>query len=127
MSNSLNARGGSSRRSMVHTIAWADRSRTCTGACSARDATDRSYAEPLSVRAVAAAVHILPAHFGRCFVTVFGETPHRYLQRRWWSRSMLLLREIVVDDGQAPSYTVIADPDGNKACVCTTPPTQQRR
>lgn len=25
----------------------------------------------------------------------------------------------VVDDSQAPSYTVIADPDGNKACVCT--------
>jgi 4a-hydroxytetrahydrobiopterin dehydratase len=27
---------------------------------------------------------------------------------------------IVVDDSQAPSCTVIADPDGNKACVCTT-------
>lgn len=26
----------------------------------------------------------------------------------------------VVDDSQAPSYTVIADPDGNKACVCTS-------
>ena len=26
---------------------------------------------------------------------------------------------IVVDDSQAPSYTVIADADGNKACVCT--------
>jgi 4a-hydroxytetrahydrobiopterin dehydratase len=25
----------------------------------------------------------------------------------------------VVDDSQAPSFTVIADPDGNKACVCT--------
>jgi 4a-hydroxytetrahydrobiopterin dehydratase len=25
----------------------------------------------------------------------------------------------VVDDSQAPSYTVIADQDGNKACVCT--------
>ena len=29
---------------------------------------------------------------------------------------------IVVDDSQAPSYTVVADQDGNKACVCTTPP-----
>ena len=29
---------------------------------------------------------------------------------------------IVVDDSQAPSYTVIADQDGNKACVCTTLP-----
>ena len=26
---------------------------------------------------------------------------------------------IVVDDSQAPSYTVLADQDGNKACVCT--------
>jgi 4a-hydroxytetrahydrobiopterin dehydratase len=25
----------------------------------------------------------------------------------------------VVDDSNAPSYTIIADPDGNKACVCT--------
>ena len=25
----------------------------------------------------------------------------------------------IVDASQAPSYTVIADPDGNKACVCT--------
>ena len=29
---------------------------------------------------------------------------------------------IVVDDSQAPSFTVIADQDGNKACVCTTLP-----
>jgi len=29
---------------------------------------------------------------------------------------------IVVDDSQAPSYIVIADQDGNKACVCTTLP-----
>ena len=29
---------------------------------------------------------------------------------------------IVVDDSQAPSYTVIADQDGNKACVCTSLP-----
>jgi 4a-hydroxytetrahydrobiopterin dehydratase len=29
---------------------------------------------------------------------------------------------IVVDDSQAPSYTVIADQDGNKACVCTAQP-----
>ena len=33
---------------------------------------------------------------------------------------------VVVDDSQAPSYVVIADQDGNKACVCTTPtPTQE--
>jgi len=27
---------------------------------------------------------------------------------------------IIVDDSNAPSYTVVADQDGNKACVCTT-------
>ena len=32
---------------------------------------------------------------------------------------------IVVDDSQAPSYTVIADQDGNKACVCTPLPPAQ--
>jgi 4a-hydroxytetrahydrobiopterin dehydratase len=29
---------------------------------------------------------------------------------------------IIVDEHQAPSYTVIADQDGNKACVCTALP-----
>jgi AraC-like DNA-binding protein len=59
----------------------------------ARDAMDRAYAEPLDVRAVAAVAHITAAHFSRCFRTVFGETPHRYLQRRRVERSMFLLRE----------------------------------
>lgn len=54
---------------------------------------DRAYAEPLDVRAVAAVAHISPAHFSRCFRAVFGETPHRYLQRRRVERSMFLLRE----------------------------------
>lgn len=26
---------------------------------------------------------------------------------------------VVVDDSEAPSFTVLADPDGNKACICT--------
>ena len=26
----------------------------------------------------------------------------------------------VVDDSEAPSFTVLADPDGNKVCVCTS-------
>ena len=59
----------------------------------ARDAMDRAYAEPLDVRAVAAVALISPAHFSRCFRSVFGETPHRYLQRRRVERSMFLLRE----------------------------------
>ncbi|MFI5897393.1 helix-turn-helix domain-containing protein [Actinoplanes sp. NPDC051513] len=59
----------------------------------ARDAIDRAYAEPLDVPAIAAVAHLSPAHFSRCFRMVFGETPHRYLQRRRIERSMFLLRE----------------------------------
>ena len=54
---------------------------------------DRAYAEPLDVRAVAAVAHISEAHFSRSFRAVFGETPHRYLQRRRVERSMFLLRD----------------------------------
>ncbi len=54
---------------------------------------DRAYAEPLNVRAVAAVAHLSEAHFIRSFRAVFGETPHRYLQRRRVERSMFLLRE----------------------------------
>lgn len=27
---------------------------------------------------------------------------------------------VIVDDSDAPSFTVIADQDGNRACVCTS-------
>jgi AraC-like DNA-binding protein len=59
----------------------------------ARDAMDRAYAEPLDVRAVAAVAYLSEAHFSRSFRATFGETPHRYLQRRRVERSMFLLRE----------------------------------
>ena len=59
----------------------------------ARDAMDRAYAEPLDVPSVAAVAHVSEAHFIRSFGAVFGETPHRYLQRRRVERSMFLLRE----------------------------------
>jgi AraC-like DNA-binding protein len=59
----------------------------------ARDAMDRAFAEPLDIRAVAAVAHVSEAHFIRSFRAVFGETPHRYLQRRRVERSMFLLRE----------------------------------
>ena len=59
----------------------------------ARDAMDRAYAEPLDVRAVASVAHMSEAHFIRSFRATFGETPHRYLQRRRVERSMFLLRE----------------------------------
>ena len=59
----------------------------------ARDLMDRTYAAPLDVRAICAVAHMSEAHFIRSFRAVFGETPHRYLQRRRVERSMFLLRE----------------------------------
>ncbi|MFI2210254.1 helix-turn-helix domain-containing protein [Streptomyces sp. NPDC020141] len=59
----------------------------------ARDAMDRAYAQPLDVPALARIAHVSPAHFARTFRTTFGETPHRYLQRRRVERAMFLLRE----------------------------------
>lgn len=57
----------------------------------ARDAMDRSYAEPLDVPALARIAHVSAAHFIRTFRATFGETPHRYLQRRRVERAMYLL------------------------------------
>jgi AraC-like DNA-binding protein len=59
----------------------------------ARDAMDRHYADRLDVPAIAAVAHVSEGHFIRTFRAVFGETPHRYLQRRRVERSMFLLRE----------------------------------
>ncbi|MES4908513.1 MULTISPECIES: AraC family transcriptional regulator [unclassified Streptomyces] len=59
----------------------------------ARDAMDRAYAQPLDVPALARIAHVSEAHFTRTFRATFGETPHRYLQRRRVERAMFLLRE----------------------------------
>jgi AraC-like DNA-binding protein len=59
----------------------------------ARDTIDRSYAATLDVADLARVAHVSPAHFARQFRAVFGETPHRYLQRRRIERAMELLRD----------------------------------
>ena len=61
----------------------------------ARDTMDRCYAEALDIEAMARSVHLSRAHFIRSFKEAFGETPHRYLQRRRIERAMWMLR---VDD-----------------------------
>ena len=58
----------------------------------ARDAMDRAYAEPLDIPALAKIAYVSEAHFIRTFRATFGETPHRYLQRRRVERAMFLLR-----------------------------------
>jgi len=59
----------------------------------ARDTMDRAFSIPLDVPALARVAHVSPAHFSRQFRATFGETPHRYLQRRRVERAMELLRE----------------------------------
>lgn len=59
----------------------------------ARDLIDRCYADALDVEALARSAHLSRAHFIRSFGAAFGETPHRYLQRRRIERAMTLLRE----------------------------------
>jgi len=53
---------------------------------------DRAYAEPLDIKALARIALVSEAHFIRTFKQTFGETPHRYLQRRRIERAMFLLR-----------------------------------
>jgi len=59
----------------------------------ARDAMDRGYADPLDIQALARIAFVSEAHFIRTFRATFGETPHRYLQRRRVERAMFLLRQ----------------------------------
>ncbi|EHY89604.1 helix-turn-helix domain-containing protein [Saccharomonospora azurea] len=59
----------------------------------ARDAMDRDYATPLDIPALARIARVSEAHFTRTFRATFGETPHRYLQRRRVERAMFLLRD----------------------------------
>ncbi len=58
----------------------------------ARDAIDRAYDTPLDIRELARIAIVSEAHFIRTFKATFGETPHRYLQRRRIERAMTLLR-----------------------------------
>jgi AraC-like DNA-binding protein len=58
-----------------------------------RDTMDRRYGEPLDIVGLARSAHLSPAHFSRRFTATFGETPHRYLQRRRIERAAFLLRE----------------------------------
>jgi AraC-like DNA-binding protein len=58
-----------------------------------RDTIDRTYSHPLDIRALATVASVSEAHYIRTFKATFGETPHRYLQRRRVERAMFMLRE----------------------------------
>ena len=62
-----------------------------------------------------------------------GTTPHDPPRQRWhgdlWLPPEVVSPRIaaavaaggvVVDDSEAPAFTVLADPDGNKVCICTS-------
>ena len=94
----------------------------------ARDAMDRAFAEPLDVAALARIAHVSPAHFIRTFRATFGETPHRYLQRRRIERAMFLLRatersvtEICLDVGFASLGTFSRTFRGGRRGVADRP------
>ena len=52
-----------------------------------------AYDQPLEIQTLARSASVSPAHFIRTFRVIFGETPHRYLQRRRVERATFLLRD----------------------------------
>jgi AraC-like DNA-binding protein len=58
----------------------------------AKDLADARFAEPLTIRDLARAARLSPAHFSREFRRAFGESPHQYLSTRRLERAAALLR-----------------------------------
>ncbi|WP_206330426.1 helix-turn-helix domain-containing protein [Modestobacter sp. KNN46-3] len=96
----------------------------------ARDAMDRSYAEPLDVPTLARVACVSDAHFIRTFRATFGETPHRYLQRRRVERAMWLLRsteETVTDICMAVGFSSLGTFSRVFTEIVGEPPSVYRR
>ena len=53
---------------------------------------DRDFSGPLDLTALSRVACVSESNFIRSFKATFGETPHRYLQRRRIERAMYLLR-----------------------------------
>jgi AraC-like DNA-binding protein len=58
----------------------------------ARNLADRHYAEALDIDTMASAAGVSKYHFIRCFASVYGKTPARYLTERRIERAQDLLR-----------------------------------
>ncbi|MEE4024108.1 AraC family transcriptional regulator [Gordonia sp. PKS22-38] len=95
----------------------------------ARDAIDRAYAEPLDVGTLAAIAVMSPAHFTRRFRNLFGETPHRYLQRRRMERACAMLRRqmSVTDVALAVGYDSLGTFSRTFTAIIGRSPTAYRR
>jgi AraC-like DNA-binding protein len=95
----------------------------------ARDAIDRAYAAPLDVTALAAIAGVSEAHFIRVFKATFGETPHRYLQRRRIERAMFMLRETeapITEVCLAVGFTSLGTFSRTFTAIVGTPPSTYR-
>ncbi|MFJ8581963.1 helix-turn-helix domain-containing protein [Micromonospora sp. NPDC093277] len=96
----------------------------------ARDAMDRAYAQPLDVPALARIAHVSEAHFIRTFRATFGETPHRYLQRRRVERAMYLLLQTdqpVTEICYAVGFASLGTFSRTFRDIVGEPPTEYRR
>ena len=96
----------------------------------ARDEMDRASAQPLAVPALARIAHVSEAHFIRTFRATFGETPHRYLQRRRVEPAMWLLRSTdrtVTDICMAVGFASLGTFSRVFADVVGEPPSVYRR
>lgn len=96
----------------------------------ARDAMDRAYAQPLDIPALARLAQLSEGHFIRTFRATFGETPHRYLQRRRVERSMALLRDTdqpVTDICFAVGFTSLGTFSRTFRAIVGLSPSQYRR
>lgn len=94
-----------------------------------RDLIDRDYGLELDVATLAAVAHVSPFHLIRTFKAVFGETPHRYLQRRRIERAMFLLRstdESITDICMTVGFASLGTFSRTFAAIVGESPTQFR-
>lgn len=95
-----------------------------------RDEIDAHYDSPLDLDVLAALVHMSPDHLIRRFRVVFGETPHRYLQRRRIERAMNLLRgtdQDVTDVCWAVGFTSLGTFSRTFTAIVGEPPSAYRQ
>jgi AraC-like DNA-binding protein len=96
----------------------------------ARDAMDANFRSPLPITELAAIAAMSDAHFVRTFKATFGETPHRYLQRRRIERAMYLLRTTdrsVTDICMEVGWSSLGTFSRTFTDIVGTPPSEFRR
>lgn len=96
----------------------------------ARDAMDRDFDKPLDIAALARIAYVSEAHFIRTFKETFGETPHRYLQRRRIERAMWDLRasgKSITEIALAVGFTSLGTFSRTFRDIVGAPPSDYRR